>query len=90
MAHNPEQQHSMYFEAILQLRDVSQKVIDYAEDEIHRVKLKVAKTVKVKNGTDYYLSNNSLTRALGKRLKERFGGNNKETASLWGVKKCIG
>jgi NMD protein affecting ribosome stability and mRNA decay len=87
MAHNPEQQHSMYFEAILQLRDVSQKVIDYAEDEIHRVKLKVAKTVKVKNGTDYYLSNNSLTRALGKRLKERFGGNNKETASLWGVKK---
>ena len=87
MAPNKEPQHSMYYEAILQLRDVSQEVIDYVEDEIERVKLKVAKTVPLKNGTDYYLSNNSLTRALGKRLKEKFGGNNKETASLWGVKK---
>ncbi len=87
MAHNKEQQHALYYEAILQLRDVSQEVVDYVEDEIHRVKLSVAKVVKLKNGSDYYLSNNSLTRALGKRLKERFGGNNKETASLWGVKK---
>ena len=87
MPHKTEERHALYFEAILQLRDVDKEVVDYVEDEIARVKLSVAKTVKLKNGIDYYLSSNSLTRALGKRLKERFGGNNKETSSLWGVKK---
>ena len=87
MAHKTEERHALYYEAILQLRDVPQEVIDYVEDEIGRVKLTVAKTVPLKNGIDYYLSDNSLTRALGKRLREKFGGNTKETASLWGVKK---
>ena len=87
MAHKTEDRHVLYYEAILQLRDVDEEVIDFAEDEIERVKLKVAKTVPFKNGIDYYLSNNSLTRALGKRLKERFGGDTKVTSSLWGVKK---
>jgi len=87
MRHKTEEKHALYYEAILQLRDVSQEVVDYVEDEIERVKLKVAKTVPLKNGIDYYLSNNSLTRALGKRLRIRFGGDIKETASLWGVKK---
>ena len=87
MTKNPEQKHALYYEAILQLRDVPQEVVNYVEDEIARVKLTVAKTVPLKNGIDYYLSDNSLTRALGKRLREKFGGNTKETASLWGVKK---
>ena len=87
MPHKTEERHALYFEAILQLRDVEKEVIDFVEDEIERVKLTVAKTVPFKNGIDYYLSSNSLTRALGKRLKERFGGDTKVTSSLWGVKK---
>ena len=87
MAKKQEDRHALYFEAILQLRDVEEEVVNFVEDEIERVKLKVAKTVPFKNGIDYYLSNNSLTRALGKRLRERFGGYIKETSSLWGVKK---
>lgn len=87
MTRNLEQKHPLYYEAVLQLRDTSQEVIDFAEDEIARVGLKVAKTVRLKNGFDYYLSDNSLTRALGKRLHEKFGGEHKTTASLWGVKK---
>ncbi|MBT3814018.1 hypothetical protein HOE37_05570 [Candidatus Woesearchaeota archaeon] len=87
MAHDTDQKHGLYFESILQLRDVDKEVIDFTEDEIFRVKLKIAKTVALKNGIDYYLSDNSLTRALGKRLKDKFGGDIKVTSSLWGVKK---
>jgi NMD protein affecting ribosome stability and mRNA decay len=87
MARNLTGKHGAYFEAVLQLRDISPKVIDYAEDEIARVKLHVAKVIKLKNGFDYYLSDNSLARALGKRLQEKFGGEHTVTASLWGVKK---
>ena len=87
MAKKQEDRHALYFEAILQLRDVEEEVVNFVEDEIERVKLKVAKTVPFKNGIDYYLSNNSLTRALGKRLKDKFGGDIKVTSSLWGVKK---
>ncbi len=87
MARNLTGKHGAYFEAVLQLRDISQKVVDYAEDEMARVKLHVAKMVPLKNGFDYYLSDTALTRALGKRLQEKFGGEHTVTASLWGVKK---
>jgi len=66
--------NSGYYEAILQLRDIDPKVIEFAEAEIRRVKLHVAKIVKLKTGKDYYLTDNTLTRQLGKRLQEKFGG----------------
>ncbi|MBT4651693.1 hypothetical protein HOC13_04195 [Candidatus Woesearchaeota archaeon] len=87
MARKLEDKHPGYFEAVLQLRDVLQEVRTYAEDEIIRVRMNVAKAVELKNGVDYYLSDNSLTRALGKRMQEKFGGYREESASLWGVKK---
>ena len=87
MVRNLEGMHGLYFEATLQLRDVSQEVIDFAEEEIHRLKLHVAKVVNLKNGRDYFLSDNTLARRIGKNLQEKFGGKTEETASLWGVKK---
>lgn len=78
--------HSDYFEAVLQLRDVSERAVTFVEDEIFRNEVHVAKKKKVKNGWDYYLADNDFTRALGKKLQQQFGGENTVTASLFGQK----
>ena len=82
MVRSVEGKRPEYYEAILQLRDVEDKVVDFVEKEIVRVKLHIAKKIKIKNGFDYQLSDNELTRALGKRLQQKFGGDLKVTASL--------
>lgn len=82
MARTLEGKHPKYYEAILQLRDISEDVLSFVESELRRIKLIVAKKIKVKNGLDYFLADNEMTRALGKRLQQRFGGLIKVTASL--------
>jgi len=82
MVRSTEGKRAEYYEATLQLREIKEKVIEYVEEEIVRVKLTVAKKNKLKNGVDYQLSDNELTRALGKRLQQKFGGELKVTASL--------
>ncbi len=74
MVRSIESKRPEYYEATLQLRDLEDDVINYVEKEIVRVKLYIAKKIKIKNGFDYQLSDNELTRALGKRLQQKFGG----------------
>lgn len=80
----------MYYEAILQLRDVSQEIINFAENDIKIRKIYLTKKVKVKNGWDYYLADSDLTKALGKKLQEQFGGEYVVTATLVGRKESRG
>jgi NMD protein affecting ribosome stability and mRNA decay len=87
MARSMEGKHGSYFEATLQLRDVSQEVVDFAEDEIARLKMHVSDVIALKNGLDYKLSDNTLTRRIGRNLQAKFGGKTEETSSLWGMKK---
>lgn len=87
MVRSTEGKHPEYFEAILQLRDVSKEVISFTEKEIIRNKIPLAKKKKVKNGWDYYLADNNYTKSLGKKLQERFGGKHLVTSSLFGKKK---
>lgn len=75
--------HSEYYEAILQLRDVSDEVVAVVDDEIDKKEIFVAKIKKVTNGYDYYLGNGNLTRVLGKTLQEKFGGEYAVTATLF-------
>ncbi len=75
--------HSEYYEAILQLRDVSDEVVAVVDDEIDKKEIFVAKIKKVTNGYDYYLGNGNLTRVLGKKLQEKFGGEFTVTATLF-------
>ena len=82
MVRSLEGKHPKYYEAVLQLRDVTQEVVDLVEEEIHRTKHSVSKVVELKNGLDYYLADNALTRALGKLLQQKFGGELTVTASL--------
>jgi len=75
--------HSQYYEAILQLRDVSDEVIGFVDDEIDRKDIPLAKVKKVTNGYDYYLGNSNLTKNLGKTLQEKYGGEFTVTATLF-------
>lgn len=80
------EKHSGYYEAVLQLRDVSGDVFDFVEKEIKKKEISVAKFKEVKNGYDYYLCNANLTKNLGKRLQEKFGGEFTVTANLFSWK----
>jgi len=78
--------HPLYYEAILQLRDVSPAAVALAEAEFLRHKIPLAKLVAVQHGYDYYVADSKFTKALGKRLQQQFGGELLITASLYGQK----
>ncbi len=77
--------HPKYFEATIQLRDVSEEVKQFVEEEIVRSKIvvvKVERIKKIKGGFDYYLADNNQARQLSKKLQQKFGGHLLVTASL--------
>ena len=63
-----------YFEATLQLREVSPEVEKYVRSELARTRIHVARDKKVVNGRDFDLSDSEFTKNLGKRLQVQFGG----------------
>ncbi len=79
-------QHPLYYEAILQLRDVSPAVVAFAEAEFLRHKIHLTRRVRLPNGWDYYAVDKNFTKALGKKLQQQFGGEQLTTASLYGQK----
>jgi nonsense-mediated mRNA decay protein 3 len=86
MVRSIEGKHALYFEAILQLRDVSSEVEDFVYEGIQDAAIPVAKEVKVKNGVDLFLADVRFTKALGKKLQDKFGGQILSSASLFGRK----
>lgn len=80
-------QHSQYFEAILQLRDVSEEVIEFAKQEIKKHQNSIAKIKHHDNGIDFYLADKDLTRNVGKKLQTHFGGQCLITAKLFTKRK---
>ncbi len=64
-----------YYEGTLQLRNPSEKVLDYVEDAIARDgKVFIAKKDRLKNGYDLQLSSQNFLRNIGRKLKEKFSG----------------
>ncbi len=86
MAKDISGRHQDYFEAVLQLRDCKKEIVKFVEEEIIREKVGVAKIVEVKGGMDYFLADKNFAKQVGKKLQEKFGGETKTTASLWGRK----
>ena len=78
--------HPLYFEAILQLRDVSPEVVAFADEDLLRNKIPVPQKLEAENGWDYYVADQNFVKALGKRLQQYFGGECVVTASLYGQK----
>lgn len=72
-----------YFEAILQLREVNQAVIEFVEDFCCKKNPRmISKINTVTNGYDYYLQSNTTLVQLGKQLKQKFTGEIITTATL--------
>ncbi|MBI1972917.1 hypothetical protein HYS50_02845 [Candidatus Woesearchaeota archaeon] len=67
--------HHRYYEATLQIRPFNQEVFQCVIKEVGRRKdVSIAKIEELKTGIDVFLSSQRFARALGKKLKDRFGG----------------
>ena len=72
-----------YYQGILQLRDVSNEIVDFVRNQVNkRHDAFITKTVKAGNGIDMYITSQKFIRILGKRLKESFGGELKTSTKL--------
>lgn len=83
-----------YYEAILQLRgergehlDSILKVLLDAVEEAPSKSVFLTKMERIKEGYDLFLSDKQYTRAMARRVVERYGGTFKETSHLVGMKK---
>ncbi|MBI4983496.1 hypothetical protein HZC32_02530 [Candidatus Woesearchaeota archaeon] len=63
--------HPQYYEAVLQLREVTPEIIGFVYQEIDRIGLHIAKEVHLEGGLDLRLTDKSLTKALGKIITEK-------------------
>ncbi|MEK6849498.1 MAG: NMD3-related protein [Nanoarchaeota archaeon] len=78
-----KEKHAEYFEGILQLRNVTQKVYDWVYDTMEKDgKAKVAKEKILKEGYDLYLSDQHYLQALGKKMKMKFPGETKTSMRI--------
>ena len=87
MVKSIEGKHIEYYEAILQLREITAEVLEFVKKEIKKAQVHVAKIKEVTNGYDFYLADNSFTRQLGRKLQGKFYGEVLLTTSLVGRKK---
>lgn len=89
LAEKLRDKHPLYYEAILQLRDISQEVHAVVKQEINTAGMPVVKRVSYTNGTDLYLPDKKFAIRLGKKLQHRFGGLFLVTTSLHTKKKGV-
>ena len=72
-----------YFQGILQLRDINEEIMNFVHNQLNKRKdVAVTKTVKLAKGIDLYITSQKYIKALGKKLKESFGGELKVSAKL--------
>ena len=77
---------SGYFEGILQLRNVSDEVVEYAVAEAKKQNQRgifITKQLKVRNGFDIYLTKRGYIHELGRELLNKFGGETKASKKLF-------
>ena len=86
MVNSLEGKHPQYYEAILQLRDCNKEIVDFVKQKLETQELRIPKFKKLKTGIDFYVSDKTFIRNLGKELKNKFGGYWLPTATLWGEK----
>ena len=76
--------HENYFQGVLQLRNPSDELLVYVFESVDSAgdEVWISKEKKVKNGFDFYLSNNKFLRRIAEQLKNKFFGQTKVTATL--------
>lgn len=78
--------HPLYYEAILQLRDVLPAVEQFVFESLRKTGVPITKIKKIKNGIDIYLADKKIAQSVGKQLQERFGGEYRVSMSIFGKK----
>ncbi len=75
---------TQYFEGVLQIRNPDDKVMEFVENELaKRTDLNIAKTVKLKNGIDFYLSSNTFIKRFAQKIYSKFGGEVKTNRKIF-------
>jgi len=75
--------HKDYFEGVLQLRDLTNELLDWVYKRVKKdQRAVITKEKKVRGGVDLYLSSQRYLQSLGKKLNETFPGILKITATL--------
>jgi len=70
------QRPQSYYEAILQLRNISQECLNFVRNQVkNKDNCSIVKEVKLKDKDyDIFLSNQRFARSLGNRMKKTFKG----------------
>lgn len=72
-----------YFQGILQLRNINEDILSFVKDQIrNRQDVLVARTVNFPDGVDLYITSQKYIRIIGKKLKDKFGGELKISSKL--------
>ncbi len=77
------QHHVNYFEAVLQLRNITQAVADFVSEQLEHNKIGVSKIKRHANGMDMQISSRQFASKLGKMLQHTFGGMVKRSARIF-------
>jgi NMD protein affecting ribosome stability and mRNA decay len=80
-----------YYEAIVQVRPKKKDVLIFVANQVEKRKDVFISEVKVKEeGYDIFISSQKFARALGKKLKNRFGGTLKLSHTLFSRDRTSG
>ena len=79
----PGEKHAGYFEAVIQLRNVEQNVVDFVSLEADEHHIQVSKVKWFKHGVDLFVSDRKFARNTGKGLQQQFGGMLKTSARIF-------
>ena len=79
----PGEMHQGYFEAVIQLRNVEQNVVDSVFLEADNYGVYVSKVNWLKHGVDLFVSDRKFARNTGKILQRRFGGLMRTSARIF-------
>lgn len=75
--------HTNYFEGTLQLRNPSEKLLEFVKMTVQQDgRAVITKVVPVKGGVDCYLSSQKYLQILGRKLRKHFSGEYKLTSTL--------
>ncbi|MCM2326160.1 MAG: NMD3-related protein [Candidatus Woesearchaeota archaeon] len=75
--------HGGYYEGVLQLRDLSEEMIDFVKEYCHQNSIHISDEVSQEHGMDLKLSDKKKLQNLGQELQKKFGGTLKVNAQLF-------
>ncbi len=81
-------QNSKYYEAILQIRPRSEKIINFVKNSIRERKdVFITQEEELKEGTNLYITSQKYVRSLISKLKHKFNGETKISKKLFSQRK---